>query len=127
LVYHIWAIFMLHLIFGFLFVCLFEWSFMSLQQLYRPLQPITAAGRVRALLYTLAKKGALDFYVIKCTSYLPKQGRWYNCFAKRMEHLFPNLHSIIPCIINNDNMKRNLPTIMRQSVVSPKAKKLFCT
>ena len=45
---------------------------------YRPLQPITAAGRVRALLYTLAKKGALDFYVIKCTSYLPKQGRWFS-------------------------------------------------
>jgi hypothetical protein len=29
------------------------------------------------LLYTLAKKGALDFYVIKCTSYLPKQGQWF--------------------------------------------------
>jgi hypothetical protein len=35
-------------------------------------------SRVRALLYTLAKKGALDFYVIKCTSYLPKQGRWFS-------------------------------------------------
>jgi hypothetical protein len=42
---------------------------------YRPLRPITAAGRVRALLYTLAKKGALDFYVIQFISYLPKQGR----------------------------------------------------
>ena len=112
------------------------------------IEPLTLLGQVTGTLYHIEvectlfckriKKGAnsacsgdrLQWSVrINYLYHSATQAPWYlvqnNSFAKRMEHLFPNLHSIIPCIINNDNMKRNLPTIMRQSVVSPNANLFF--